>query len=455
MLNLSEHSIEDRLDKSKLKSFTKISEAPSASRIRKQVRLILLFVFLTLFLPWTQTIRSKGALTALDPSQRPQTINSVIAGRIEKWYVQEGQFVEKGDTIMFISEVKDDYFDPNLLTNVKSQIAAKEGSVSSYMDKVRSLDSQIDALLQQKEAKYSQAIQKVKQTEYKIVSDSVEFQTAARNLTIAQDQFKRYEELLAKDLISRTELETRKLSLQNAQAKAVDAENKYSMARNDLSIARTELKQIDNEFRDKVSKAEAEKFSTLSSMYDTEAQVSKLQNQFVNYDQRSGFYYITAPQDGYITEAISTGVGETIKEGAEIISIMPAEYTFAVQMFVDPMNMALIQKGQKVQFIFDGWPAFVFSGWPNATFGTFAGKIHAIDNFLSPNGKYRVLVTPDPNDKPWPMALRVGGGADGIALLNDVPIWYEIWRQINGFPPNFYTTPAGQKADSKTGDAKK
>jgi len=23
--------------------------------------------------------------------------------------------------------------------------------------------------------------------------------------------------------------------------------------------------------------------------------------------------------------------------------------------------------------------------------------------------------------------------------LNDVPVWYEIWRQINGFPPEYYT----------------
>jgi hypothetical protein len=32
----------------------------------------------------------------------------------------------------------------------------------------------------------------------------------------------------------------------------------------------------------------------------------------------------------------------------------------------------------------------------------------------------------------------VGSGASGIALLNDVPIWYELWRQLNGFPPDYY-----------------
>ena len=65
-------------------------------------------------------------------------------------------------------------------------------------------------------------------------------------------------------------------------------------------------------------------------------------------------------------------------------------------------------------------------------------KVIAIDNFISDNGKYRILVAPDPEDHPWPDALRVGAGTKNMVLLKDVPIWYELWRQINGFPPDYY-----------------
>lgn len=65
--------------------------------------------------------------------------------------------------------------------------------------------------------------------------------------------------------------------------------------------------------------------------------------------------------------------------------------------------------------------------------------VAAVDNFTGPNNKYRVLVVEDPEEDPWPVALKIGSGADGIALLNDVPIWYEIWRQLNGFPADYYT----------------
>ncbi len=149
-------------------------------------------------------------------------------------------------------------------------------------------------------------------------------------------------------------------------------------------------------------------------------------------------YSLTAPQDGNITKPKRPGLGETIKEGEELLSIMPAKYDLAVSMYVKPVNLPLINQGQKVRFMFDGWPSVVFSGWPNVSFGTFGGEVVAIDNFISENGKYRILVAPDPTDVAWPERLRVGSGANGLALLNDVPIWYELWRNFNGFPPDFY-----------------
>jgi hypothetical protein len=110
----------------------------------------------------------------------------------------------------------------------------------------------------------------------------------------------------------------------------------------------------------------------------------------------------------------------------------------------------LIRVGQKTRFIFDGWPSFVFSGWPGASFGTFGGEVVAIDNLISENGKYRVLVKPDHSDVPWPTALRVGAGAKGMMMLQDVPLWYEMWRKLNGFPPQFYEPAETKKDESKS-----
>jgi multidrug resistance efflux pump len=452
MLEISNNeSVGQRVRIEDLKSFKQLDQGSNNNRLKRWLLILLCIFIAILFLPWTQNIDSKGVVTSLNPEQRPQTIHSVIAGRIDKWFVKEGDFVKKGDTIIYITEIKDEYFDPNLLENVDQQIKSKESSVSSYMEKVRALDNQIDALIANKAVKLQQADNKLKQAYLKIKSDSIEYEAAKNNLVVAQEQLVRFEELYKKDLVSKTEFETRKVALQNANAKSIDYENKLLITRNELINARAELNSIENDFRDKIGKAESDKFSSLSSMYDAEATVTKLQNQYVNYDMRSGLYYVTAPQDGYITQAIQTGIGETIKEGEAIISIMPYKYDLAVEMFVDPMDLPLINKGQHVRFIFDGWPAFVFSGWPNASYGTFGGKVFAIDNFISPNGKYRMLVVPEESET-WPPGIRVGTGANAIALLNDVPIWYELWRKFNGFPPDFYTL---QDASSSKNPEKK
>jgi multidrug resistance efflux pump len=411
-------------------------------------RLLFLALFLfgvILFLPWTQNIRSKGYITTLQPNQRPQTINSIIGGRIEKWFVNEGNYVKQGDTILFLSETKEKFFDPNLLQNTENQIKSKELAVDAYMDKVKALDKQIDALLSTKNLKIEQAKNYVKQARLKIVSDSINLISAENDFFIANNQLERTEKLKEEGLKSLTELEIKRQKSQETEAKKISAENKLLESKNKLINARIELSNIENLYRDKLSKAESDKFSSLSKMYDAEALVTKMQNQYMNYSVRNNMYYVTSPQDGYITKTIRSGIGETIKEGEEIVSIMPAKYDLAVAMYVKPMNLPLLSIGQPVRFMFDGWPSIVFSGWPNMSYGTFGGEVVAIDNFISPNGKYRMLVKPNPNEKPWPKELRVGSGANGIALLKDVPIWYELWRNLNGFPQDYYQTEEKKK----------
>lgn len=438
MLNISDNSTKGGFDTSKYVSFQKVADK-SATRVFAHILMGLLALLLILmFLPWTQNISGRGYVTSLQPDQRPQEIHSVIGGRIEKWYVQEGDFVRAGDTILFISEIKEDYLDPKLLDRTNQQIDAKELTQKSYVEKVKALGSQIDALAQMQKLKREQAQNKLTISMLKVTADSIEYEAAKTNFSIAEKQQIRMQQLYSEGLKSLTELESRTLKLQESQAKLIGFESKLLSSQNELINAIIELSSIDNEYQDKLAKTRSDRFSALSSQYDADVEITKLQGQFMNYSMRSGLYYILAPQDGYITQAIMTGIGETIKEGASIVSIMPAKYDLAVEMYIQPMDMPLLQKGQKVRFMFDGWPVIVFSGWPNVSYGTFGGTVVAIDNFISREEKYRIMVAPDSTDIPWPTQLRLGAGANGLALLNDVPIWYELWRQINGFPPNFY-----------------
>jgi len=449
MLNITNNRIEKLIDLSKYQS-TKVFADKGQYKIIKRILLATaLLVVLCLFMPWTQNIKGSGYVTTLKPNQRPQEIQTVIAGRIEKWFVQEGDYVKKGDTILFISEIKEDYLDPNLVENTGNQVKAKESAAQSYVQKAKALDSQMSAIESEKGLKFQQAKNKLRQSYLKVKSDSIEFEAAKTQLKIARTQYNRSVTLNKEGLKPVSDVEEKRMKLQDTEAKIITSENKFMASKNEVLNATMELSRINAEYSEKSAKASSDKQTALSAQFDTEAQVNKLKNQYKNYQIRNGLYYITAPQDGYVNRAIRAGIGESMKEGTAVVTIMPANFDIAVETYIDPIDFPLINKGEKIRVWFDGWPTIVFSGWPGASYGTFGGIIVAKENFISQNGKYRVLIAPDNADKKWPELLSIGAGAQTLALLNDVPIWFEIWRTLNGFPPNFYKVENAKKDEQK------
>lgn len=448
MLNISNHnSIGQNINK--YSTFGTLEQRPHYKILNRIIVGVCVFCVIILFLPWTQNISGTGAVTTLKPDQRPQTIHAAIAGRIEKWYVQEGDFVEKGDTILFLSEIKEDYLDPNLVENTQRQLQAKEMSGKSYGGKVGSLAVQIAAIQKERELKLQQAANKIKQSLLKIKSDSVDLVAVRTQVKIASTQFNRSLALNKEGLKPMTDVEEKRLKLQDAEAKIITQENKLLASENELINARVEVNRIMAEYSEKEQKTRGDQYTALSSQYDTEAQVNKLKNQYANYQIRNGMYYIKAPQSGYVNRALQSGIGETIKEGTPIVSVMPSQYDIAVETYVSPTDLPLLHKGEKVRVWFDGWPTIVFSGWPGMSYGTYGGTIVSIENFISDNGKFRVLIAPDKDDARWPKQISIGSGVQTLALLENVPVWFELWRTLNGFPPNYYQPAAKAQKDKK------
>lgn len=430
---------QNRVNKDILKKIkAKIYHHTYSKKIRVLIYSLVTIGFAVLIMPWNQTIECEGKVSSLNPSDRPQTIPSRISGRIEKWFVTEGKKVKRNDTIAFISEVKEDYLDPKLMERTQVQIDSKESSIKSYENKINSINSQIDAINKLLPLKIEQLKNKLKQSESKVISDSIEYFTSLNNYTITEEQFKRYEQLLGKGVISKTDLENRKTKVQDGYAKKISAENKWVNSKNELLNIAIEFNSIKQEYNEKLMKLESEKFSGMSMLYDAEAGLSKMQNQYSNYSIRNSYYYVTAPQDGYIIKSYVNGVGDIVKEGAALVSFTPIGNDLSIEFFIEPVDLPLVSIGMDIQMQFDGWPALVFSGWPGVSFGTYHATVISIDKVISENGKVRLLAKKGKEN--WPTTIQIGSGVKGLALLKKVPVAYELWRKSNGFPPEFYTT---------------
>ncbi len=133
--------IEEQLNNSNLAALPSIYKIKTKSRIKYWVIGVFLFLLILLFIPWTQNIRSVGSVTTLRQEQRPQELHSIIPGKVVKWHVKEGDYVKAGDTILQLSEIKDDYLDPNLLGRTQEQLSAKQLSIENYKSKANTADN--------------------------------------------------------------------------------------------------------------------------------------------------------------------------------------------------------------------------------------------------------------------------------------------------------------------------
>jgi multidrug resistance efflux pump len=423
----------------KYAAYNSIYSVDIESRIKNIFWGLFFVLVFILFVPWTQNINTSGIVTTQFQEQRPQQINSIIPGKIIKWWVKEGDFVQKGDTIVELADTKDDYLDPRLIERTNDQLIAKKQKVDFYDSKITNIKGQLVAIEEGFKLKESAIRNKIQQLERKILIDSAELSAAKIDLEVGTNQYNRAGKMLNDGIISLVDYERRTQSFNKAKAGFQEKQQKFLNTKQDVLIARIELNTLKQDVNDKLFKLKGDIANSNTEKSTVIAEVAKNENELSNYRIRGGQKWLVAPQTGQIIKAKKAGINEIVKEGEMIVEIVPNSFKYAVELFIKPMDLALINKGQDVRLQFDGYPAIVFSGWPNSSYGTFAGKISAIETNRNENGQFRVLIIPDMTEKNWPSNLKIGTGAQGFALLNDVPIWYELWRQLNGFPPDFYT----------------
>lgn len=143
---------------------------------------------------------------------------------------------------------------------------------------------------------------------------------------------------------------------------------------------------------------------------------------------------IKAQVAGTIFRRLTGQESVVVKQGDVLAQIIPSTQSRAVELWIDGNDIPFVRLNQKARLQFEGWPAVQFRGWPEIAVGTFGGKVSFIDATDNGMGLFRTVIIPD---EPWPSSrfLRQGVRVRGWVQLSVVPLWYELWRQFNGFPP--------------------
>jgi len=427
------------------------------ARWSRRIGKLIFYAFLALppllmFVPWQQSITGIGRVIAQDPMKRPQIIQATIYGRIEESWVWENKTVKAGEKLLRIIDN-----DPNLVERLNEELAAKQGKLEAAKQKEKFAVSNIVILeeaLEQTVFSYRALLQAATN---KFKGKIAERDGASAGEKQSRLNMQRQKELRVDGIVSQLDYEREQRKYEEDLNKFRKAEEEIKEAQNELISKEADLEKAIREAQSKINNAKGYVQEAAGEVALAEAEMA---NQRVKI-ARVGAQEIVAPTDGRIVRIMVNMGAEMLKEGTPLMEFVPFTDDFAVELLVDGNDIPLVQgeesatadhparTGDKVRLQFEGWPAVQFVGWPSVAVGTFGGLVQLVDATPYKNGKFRILVVPDPGEEPWPESrfLRQGNQANGWVLLRTVPLGKELWRRLNGFPPVISFDEPGKKSD--------
>jgi len=410
--------------------------------------LLTIAILAMFFVPWQQTARGYGSVYAFNPQERPQSVKSRQDGIIKsvRSDLREGSFVRKDEIIMEIEP-----FAPEALEQMQGQLSqldlkrqASATALSLAQQNVElqrlsgeSLIASIEKEVEAAKQKYEQ-----QQNEYKVLD--------------AELQQKKYEKdqaeaLYPKGLVSEQELMVKRNAFNQAFSKLDKGKGQVVEYLATFIAKEKELESKSHDVYIKNRMAEQKEQEERQKLASTEKELTEIEMKLGEL----GRLKISSPVDGYLHEIHSIQGANTVKKGDSLFTVVPQALDLAVELSISGREMPLVHVEDKVRLQFEGWPAVQFVGWPSAAVGTFGGKVVAISPTDDLKGNFSVLVVPDPAEQPWPdnRYLRQGVRASGWVLLKQVALGYEIWRQLNGFPPVISDEEPSKESSGK-GDSK-
>lgn len=429
-------------------------------------------IVLMLFAPWQQSITGSGFVMAYSPRERPQVVQAPVSGRITKWgeNLMENSRVAEGDLIAEIEDL-DPFYQITLdqqLKNAeltweasKNEVAAAQRELEFITKVVASTEEQLSLYRRVREEVVGAQDAYVEMAMRKVDAENQELmvnQAAEPQIQAAYDR--------ARILYDQQNISLERL--QEIERRLLEAQGKVRKAQAYVESAEAELKGKKRDREAYIQKADAEIQKYTAQLDKSQGDVSKAQSSLEKARQnanksekevlemsikvnRRASQKVIAPIAGFLVQLSANSGTLMVKEGDPICTVVPDTKDRSVQIWLSGNDAPLVEPGRHVRLQFEGWPAVQFTGWPSVAVGTFGGEVISVDATDDGKGRFRIQVLPDPTDDPWPedRFLRQGVRANGWVLLEQVPLWFEVWRKLNGFPPTVDVDSGSGKSDIK------
>ncbi|MFO0553083.1 MAG: HlyD family efflux transporter periplasmic adaptor subunit [Polyangiaceae bacterium] len=393
--------------------------------------------------PWQQTAAANGRVIAYAAVERQQTVDAPVEGRIVRWHVEEGARVQAGD---LLAEIADN--DPAVLDRLREEKLAVQARLDAAKSRVTAVEARIDALKSSRDSAVTAADSRSRMAKDRVSAAEQALSAADATRKTADLNLARVKTLFDEGLASRRAFELAELEAVRAETDAERANNALSAARAELSAMLADRAKVGNDATAGISDATATQASAQADVASAAAELTRLEVRLARQTAQE----VRAPRAGAVFRIIAKEGGQYVKSGAPLAILVPDALDRAVELWVDGNDVNLVRPGRLVRLQFEGWPAVQFSGWPSVAKGTYGGVVAVVDAQDDGKGRFRIVVVPDPQDHAWPdmSLLRQGTRAHGFVLMEQVSLGYELWRTLNGFPPEWSVEDAKVSGDENS-----
>jgi len=286
---------------------------------------IILFVTVGLLVYFGQkNNREKGLYYSGTIETTQANLSFQVPGRVVKVNVQEGQSVTKDQIIAELD---------------RAEFESRYEQAKANLDRAQKTKKQLETMLEISRKTLPSEVARAK----------ANVQSTRDTLRDAEKNYKRFEDLFSKGVITEKERDGMKLTYEVARSRLAESESV-------LNLAQGNLTKIDAVKQD-IEVATAQINSVNASLSQASIQLAYTQ--------------LKSPRDGVITSR-NIEPGETVNSGREVITISDLSRV-DLKIFVDETEIGKVKPGQKVDVKVDTFPG-----------KTYAGTV----SFISPEGEF-------------------------------------------------------------------
>jgi HlyD family secretion protein len=301
-------------------------------KMRKKVLYLIILILLVAVALYVIYLHLKPKDNYLMVSGRVEAdeieLGARIMGKLKSVLIEDGSNVKKGDTVALIDDKDLQSKRRQILDGIgelKEKISAAESdleytknSVKHTIDEAHKTLSVVDARLKQAEARKDNA----------------------------EKDFKRYSNLLEKEVVPKEKYDNVRLA--------------YELSQEDVNVA---LKDVE---KAKVSMMKAEDSKSLVQVKEKELRalhksLSRLREDVKQVDINIGYTLVTAPLDGVILRKVAEP-GEILLQGG-VVGVMIDPDDIHVKTYVPEKYIGRIHINMKAEVFTDAYPARPFTGY--------------------------------------------------------------------------------------------